>query len=147
MVTENGPQEDEPPPVDTHDTQIGWRFFLTEFDWDRLVTNALALTFTTMAAAVLIYAVVAKDANFVATVGSVTSGITGAIVGFYFNHSRLTAAQNNADAETETRIRLTTRANQMRLDLQAASEAYDGLRDQFHDFITQAEDDAESGGS
>ena len=74
------------------------KFLFTEFDWTEFVTNVLALMFGSMTVVVIIYAaIVSEDKEMLAAVGSVTSGITGVILGYYFNRSRLHQAQNQAN--------------------------------------------------
>ena len=74
-----------------------WNFLAREANWTEIVTNTLALGFSLMAIVVIAYSVMVRP-EILAAVGSVTSGITGVILGYYFNRSRLRSAQNQAAA-------------------------------------------------
>ena len=75
-----------------------WNFLAREANWTEIVTNTLALSFSFMAIAIIIHAAIFSDnPDMLATAGSVSSGVTGVILGYYFNRSRLKRAQ---DAES-----------------------------------------------
>ena len=79
------------------------RKFLThEVRWTEAVTNTLALGFSLMTMAVITYAAIFNP-SVLTTVGSATSGITGVILGYYFNRERLIAAQRRAELEAQKR--------------------------------------------
>ena len=75
-----------------------WNFLAREANWTEIVTNTLALSFSFMAIAIIIHAAIfSENPDMLATAGSVSSGVTGVILGYYFNRSRLKRAQ---DAES-----------------------------------------------
>ena len=120
-----------------------WKFLFTEFDWTEFVTNTLALMFGTMTVVVIIYAAIfAEDKEMLAAVGSVTSGITGVILGYYFNRSRLHQAQNQAD-EAVGQLRDMERDVQDDRDLRSMYEAlktqYDVMNEAFADLLAETE--------
>ena len=81
-----------------------WNFLAREANWTEIITNTLALGFSLMAIVVIAYSVMVRP-EVLAAVGSVTSGITGVILGFYFNRERLKTAQNQASAaDTEQKV-------------------------------------------
>ena len=72
-----------------------WNFLAREANWTEIVTNTLALSFSFMAIAIIIHAAIFSDnPDMLATAGSVSSGVTGVILGYYFNRSRLKRAQD-----------------------------------------------------
>lgn len=82
-----------------------WNFLAREANWTEIVTNTLALSFSFMAIAIIVHAAIFSDSpDMLATAGSVSSGVTGVILGYYFNRSRLKRAQ---DAESRKDSELT----------------------------------------
>ena len=82
-----------------------WNFLAREANWTEIVTNTLALSFSFMAIAIIVHAAIFSDnPDMLATAGSVSSGVTGVILGYYFNRSRLKRAQ---DAESRKDSELT----------------------------------------
>ena len=80
-----------------------WNFLAREANWTEIVTNTLALSFSFMAIAIIIHAAIFSDnPDMLATAGSVSSGVTGVILGYYFNRSRLKRAQD-AESRASTR--------------------------------------------
>lgn len=80
-----------------------WNFLAREANWTEIVTNTLALSFSFMAIAIIVHAAIFSDnPDMLATAGSVSSGVTGVILGYYFNRSRLKRAQ---DAESRVSAR------------------------------------------
>ena len=80
-----------------------WNFLAREANWTEIVTNTLALSFSFMAIAIIIHAAIFSDnSDMLATAGSVSSGVTGVILGYYFNRSRLKRAQD-AESRASTR--------------------------------------------
>lgn len=78
-----------------------WQFLTREANWTEIVTNTLALGFSLMAIVALTYTALFNP-DKLTTVSSVTSGITGVILGYYFNRERLRMAQRRAErAERE----------------------------------------------
>ena len=78
-----------------------WHFLTREANWTEIVTNTLALGFSLMAIVALTYTALFNP-DKLTTVSSVTSGITGVILGYYFNRERLRMAQRRAErAERE----------------------------------------------
>ena len=78
-----------------------WSYLAREANWTEIITNTLALGFSPMSILVITYTVLFRP-EMLAAVGSVTSGITGVILGYYFNRGRLKAAQSRAK-EAENR--------------------------------------------
>ena len=72
-------------------------FIAREANWAEIVANTLALGFSLMAILVIAYSVIFRP-DILATVGSVTSGITGVILGYYFNRERLQRAHREVEA-------------------------------------------------
>ena len=65
--------------------------------------------------------------DILAAVGSVTSGVTGVILGYYFNRARLKVAQRRADLETRERRQVSERATISEEQLTALREDFRGL--------------------
>ena len=81
-----------------------WNFLAREANWTEIVTNTLALSFSFMAIAIIIHAAIFSDnPDMLATAGSVSSGVTGVILGYYFNRSRLKRAQD-AESRKDTEL-------------------------------------------
>lgn len=81
-----------------------WNFLAREANWTEIVTNTLALSFSFMAIAIIIHAAIFSDQpDMLATAGSVSSGVTGVILGYYFNRSRLKRAQD-AESRKDTEL-------------------------------------------
>lgn len=120
-----------------------WKFLFTEFDWTEFVTNTLALMFGTMTVVVIIYAAIfSEDKEMLAAVGSVTSGITGVILGYYFNRSRLHQAQNQADDAMSQLRDLAQEAETVsgvRIMYEALKTGYDEMSEAFADLLAEAE--------
>lgn len=120
-----------------------WKFLFTEFDWTEFVTNTLALMFGTMTVVVIIYAAIfSEDKEMLAAVGSVTSGITGVILGYYFNRSRLHQAQNQADDAMSQLRDLAQEAetvSDVRIMYEALKTGYDEMSEAFADLLAEAE--------
>ena len=72
-----------------------WNFIAREANWTEIVANSLALGFSLMTIVVMAYSAIARP-EILAAVGSVTSGITGVILGHYFNRERLRSAQKTS---------------------------------------------------
>ena len=78
-----------------------WQFLTREANWTEIVTNTLALGFSLMAIVALTYTALLNP-DQLPVVSSATSGITGVILGYYFNRERLRIAQRRAErAERE----------------------------------------------
>jgi hypothetical protein len=120
-----------------------WKFLFTEFDWTEFVTNVLALMFGLMTVVVIIYAAIfSEDKEMLAAVGSVTSGITGVILGFYFNRSRLNQAQNQAnDAMDQLRdLGGEVEGNRdVRIQFEKLKRDYDNMSSVLENFISSAQ--------
>lgn len=81
-----------------------WNFLAREANWTEIVTNTLALSFSFMAIAIIVHAAIFSDnPDMLATAGSVSSGVTGVILGYYFNRSRLKRAQD-AESRKDTEL-------------------------------------------
>ena len=103
-----------------------WHFLAREANWTEIVTNTLALGFSLMAIVVIAYSVMVRP-EILAAVGSVTSGITGVILGFYFNRERLKSAQNQAaTAANEQRV-ASEQARESEEDLERLLHVYDEI--------------------
>ena len=77
------------------------QFLTREANWTEIVTNTLALGFSLMAIVALTYTALFNP-DKLPVVSSATSGITGVILGYYFNRERLRVAQRRAErAERE----------------------------------------------
>ena len=81
-----------------------WNYLAREANWTEIVTNTLALSFSFMGIAIIIHAAIFSDhPDMLATAGSVSSGVTGVILGYYFNRSRLKRAQD-AESRKDTEL-------------------------------------------
>ena len=94
-----------------------WNFLAREANWTEIVTNTLALGFSLMAIVVITYTVMFNP-DLLATVGSVTSGITGVILGYYFNRARLRTVQRQADEAVQERIEARSRVSTFQEELE-----------------------------
>ena len=103
-----------------------WNFLAREANWTEIVTNTLALGFSLMAIVVIAYSVMVRP-EILAAVGSVTSGITGVILGYYFNRSRLRSAQNQAVVATNEQSSVSQEAREAERKLAMLTSEYDGL--------------------
>ena len=110
------------------------RKFLThEVRWTEAVTNTLALGFSLMTMAVITYAAIFNP-SVLTTVGSATSGITGVILGYYFNRERLVSAQRRAELEAQERIRAAA-------DVSLSEERLAALSEDFTNLVLKYEED------
>lgn len=120
-----------------------WNFLAREANWTEIVTNTLALSFSFMAIAIIIHAAIFSDnPDMLATAGSVSSGVTGVILGYYFNRSRLKRAQDaesRASDDLSEALRNVDRAQRELLERRAE---YDRLIEQMadHDEEIEGED-------
>ena len=119
-----------------------WSFLDREANWTEIVTNTLALGFSMMAIVVIAYAVFFNP-DILAAVGSVTSGITGVILGYYFNRERLLTAQRRADAETRESRQSAELASISEERLAAMSEEFRGVVVQFEQYLANQMADEE----
>ena len=103
-----------------------WNFLAREANWTEIVTNTLALGFSLMAIVVIAYSAMMRP-EILAAVGSVTSGITGVILGYYFNRSRLKSAQNQAVVATNEQSSVSQEAREAERKLAMLTSEYDGL--------------------
>ena len=110
-----------------------WKYLAYDANWTEIVTNALALGFSLMAIVVIGYAVI-FDPEILAAVGSVTSGITGVILGFYFNRERLKSAQNQASAATVEQKAASEQASEAEQRLERLMENYASTVLEFEQF-------------
>jgi len=115
----------------------------------------LALMFGSMTVVVIIYAsIFSEDKEMLAAVGSVTSGITGVILGYYFNRSRLHQAQNQADdAMNQLRdlAQHTGSVSDVRVMYEALKTGHDEMNEAFADLLAdaqalQSEQEGDNGG-
>ena len=118
-----------------------WNFLAREANWTEIVTNTLALSFSFMAIAIIIHAAIFSDnPDMLATAGSVSSGVTGVILGYYFNRSRLKRAQ---DAESRAAARLGDTyesARRARAELLERIAEYDSLIERNERFLEALEE-------
>ena len=103
-----------------------WNFLAREANWTEVVANTLALGFSLMTIVVITYAVMFNP-DILAAVGSVTSGITGVILGYYFNRSRLKSAQNQAAAAATEQRAVSEEAQEAEKQLEILSAVYDNI--------------------
>lgn len=106
-----------------------WNFLAREANWTEIVTNTLALSFSFMAIAIIVHAAIFSDnPDMLATAGSVSSGVTGVILGYYFNRSRLKRAQDaesTKDAELDAISEAVLKSDE---ELSELRTEYDRLR-------------------
>ena len=106
-----------------------WNFLAREANWTEIVTNTLALSFSFMAIAIIVHAAIFSDnPDMLATAGSVSSGVTGVILGYYFNRSRLKRAQDaesRKDAELDAVSEAVLKSDE---ELSELRTEYDRLR-------------------
>ena len=95
-----------------------------------------------MAIAIIIHAAIFSDnPDMLATAGSVSSGVTGVILGYYFNRSRLKRAQ---DAESRASVKwgdTYQEARLLRAELSELQLKYDRLIEE----LPEAEEEGEHG--
>lgn len=116
-----------------------WRFLAREANWTEIVTNTLALGFSLMAIVVIAYSVMVRP-EMLAAVGSVTSGITGVILGFYFNRERLKSAQNQARTAATEQKAASEEARETERQLEGLSAAYGTIMVQLNQMYSGMDD-------
>ena len=116
-----------------------WHFLASEANWTEIVTNTLALGFSLMAIVVIAYSVMVRP-EILAAVGSVTSGITGVILGFYFNRERLKSAQNQARTAATDQKAASEEAREMERQLEGLSAAYGTIMLQLNQIYSGMDD-------
>ncbi len=118
-----------------------WNYLVREANWTEIVTNTLALSFSFMAIAIIVHAAIFSDnPDMLATAGSVSSGVTGVILGYYFNRSRLKRAQ---DAESRASARwgdTYQSARRARAELLERIAEYDSLIERNERFLEALEE-------
>ena len=119
-----------------------WNFLAKEANWTEVVANTLALGFSLMTIVVITYAVMFNP-DILAAVGSVTSGITGVILGYYFNRSRLKVAQRRADLEAQERRLMSEVALMSEEQLTAVIEDFRNLVVEYEQQLQREESDGE----
>ena len=95
-----------------------------------------------MTIVVITYAVMFNP-DILAAVGSVTSGITGVILGYYFNRSRLKVAQRRADLEAQERRLMSEVASMSEEQLTAVIEDFRNLVVEYEQQLQRQESDGE----
>ena len=121
-----------------------WNFLAREANWTEIVTNTLALSFSFMAIAIIVHAAIFSDnPDMLATAGSVSSGVTGVILGYYFNRSRLKRAQDAESRVSEDLSEALQNADRAQRELLERRAEYDRLIEQLTD--RQAENEGEDG--
>ena len=121
-----------------------WNFLAREANWTEIVTNTLALSFSFMAIAIIVHAAIFSDnPDMLATAGSVSSGVTGVILGYYFNRSRLKRAQDAESRASEDLSEALQNADRAQRELLERRAEYDRLIEQLTD--RQAENEGEDG--
>ena len=121
-----------------------WNFLAREANWTEIVTNTLALSFSFMAIAIIIHAAIFSDnPDMLATAGSVSSGVTGVILGYYFNRSRLKRAQDAESRASDNLSDALEDADRAQRELLERRAEYDRLIEQLTD--RQAENEGEDG--
>ncbi|MYC29679.1 MAG: hypothetical protein F4X65_06270 [Chloroflexi bacterium] len=116
-----------------------WSFLAREANWTEIVTNTLALGFSLMAIVVIAYSVMVRP-EILAAVGSVTSGITGVILGFYFNRERLKSAQNQARTAATEQKAASEEARETERQLEGLSAAYGTIMVQLNQMYSGMDD-------
>ena len=116
-----------------------WHFLANEANWTEIVTNTLALGFSLMAIVVIAYSVMVRP-EMLAAVGSVTSGITGVILGFYFNRERLKSAQNQARTAATEQKTASEEARETERQLEGLSAAYGTIMVQLNQMYSGMDD-------
>ena len=121
-----------------------WNFLAREANWTEMVTNTLAMSFSLMAIAIIIHAAIFSDnPDMLATAGSVSSGVTGVILGYYFNRSRLKRAQDAESRASEDLSEALQNADRAQRELLERRAEYDRLIEQLTD--RQTENEGEDG--
>ena len=121
-----------------------WNFLAREANWTEIVTNTLALSFSFMAIAIIIHAAIfSENPDMLATAGSVSSGVTGVILGYYFNRSRLKRAQDAESRASDNLSDALEDADRAQRELLERRAEYDRLIEQLTD--RQAENESEDG--
>ncbi len=111
-----------------------WNFLAREANWTEIVTNTLALSFSLMAIAIIIHAAIFSDnPDMLATAGSVSSGVTGVILGYYFNRSRLKRAQDAESRASDDLVEVLRDADIAQRELLERRAEYDRLIEQLTD--------------
>ena len=111
-----------------------WNFLAREANWTEIVTNTLALSFSLMAIAIIIHAAIFSDnPDMLATAGSVSSGVTGVILGYYFNRSRLKRAQDAESRASDDLVEALRDADIAQRELLERRAEYDRLIEQLTD--------------
>ena len=100
-----------------------WNFIAREANWTEIVANTLALGFSLMTILAIAYAVMFNP-DILAAVGSVTSGITGVILGYYFNRERLKTAQSQATAAANEQKVVSEQARESEQRMEMLLQAY-----------------------
>ena len=119
-----------------------WNFLAREANWTEIVTNTLALSFSFMAIAIIVHAAIFSDnPDMLATAGSVSSGVTGVILGYYFNRSRLKRAQDAESRASDNLSDALEDANRAQRELLERRAEYDRLIEQLTDRQTENEDE------
>lgn len=121
-----------------------WNFLAREANWTEIVTNTLALSFSFMAIAIIVHAAIfSENPDMLATAGSVSSGVTGVILGYYFNRSRLKRAQDAESQASDDLAEALQNADRAQRELLERRAEYDRLIEQLTD--RQAENEGEDG--
>jgi len=121
------------------------------FDWDRHFVHMLAAFIVAVSFFLLSYSlIVLKDQTLFQTVGQVTFGVVGTIVGFYFNHQRLVQTQRQLDTVSDDKERLSEQAAEMTSKVERTSEKYAQALLDLRDLIEESgaskgEEEAENG--
>ena len=117
-----------------------WNFLAREANWTEIVTNTLALSFSFMAIAIIIHAAIFSDnPDMLATAGSVSSGVTGVILGYYFNRSRLKRAQDAESRASDNLSDALEDADRAQRELLERRAEYDRLIEQMADYEREIE--------
>ena len=121
-----------------------WHFLGREANWTEIVTNTLALGFSLMTIVAIAYSVMVRP-EILTAVGSVTSGITGVILGFYFNRERLKTAQRRADLETTERRAAAERASLSEQKFAAVSQDFWRFVVEYEQYLANQQSHEEQG--
>ena len=117
-----------------------WNFLAREANWTEIVTNTSALSFSFMAIAIIVHAAIFSDnPDMLATAGSVSSGVTVVILGYYFNRSRLKRAQDAESRASEDLSEALQNADIAQRELLERRAEYDRLIEQMADYEREIE--------
>jgi membrane protein implicated in regulation of membrane protease activity len=109
-------------------------------DWTSITANIITLTVVvTFSIMLIVSVIILRDEMFVATIGSVMSGIVGVIITYYFDQRRVQSAQNQAEEQTRRAEEQLNRAAQAESDFSEAHLDYENLVDKYESLLNQTQ--------